>query len=437
MSENRLIPVADLLIDERNPRLSTVDAGQRTSLHDLAEHEAPKLLALAESIAEHGLNPAELPIVRPDRTKPGRYIVVEGNRRLCVLQILENPAILTGSVSPAMMRRFTAASKIYASNPVTKVLCSVITDRDEYRYWVLLKHTGENNGAGVSPWGPLQKSRFDGTPAPYRELLERLVSERLVSESIERKIKVTNFQRIVETAGVRQLLGYSFQDGRVKYHTPWRVIAKTLVHIVKALENKTLNVNKIRTAEQRVAYVTSAMTTAPKRADADKKGGKRTGRGKQKEEQGKDSRPRPHARPTLIPDDCFLRVQGPRIQNIESELRRLAVEQYPNAVAIMLRVFLELSVDSYISSQSVSVHPDSKLAHRLSACLKNMETLGHLADRPLRAVRAAVQSGTFLATSVTTMNDFIHNPHMSPSPGDLRAGWDKLQPLFKAFWPAI
>ena len=214
MAENLEIPVANLLIDEHNPRLSTVDAGQRTSLHDLAKHETTKLLSLAESIAKRGLSPAELPIVRPDATQRGRYIVLEGNRRLCALQILENPLILGDSVSPSMMKRFNAASKEYLRSPIAKVLCSVIPEEDTSRYWIRLRHTGENNGAGVASWGPLEQARFEGSPEPYRELLERFVRKNLVSEADVRKMSVTNFQRVVNTAGVREHLGYAFNGGR-------------------------------------------------------------------------------------------------------------------------------------------------------------------------------------------------------------------------------
>lgn len=423
MGENRLIPIADLLIDGQNPRLSSVDAGQRVSLHDLTQHQGSKLLVLAESIAEHGLNPAEIPIVESDDDHAGRFVVLEGNRRLCAIQILENPAIIKDTVSPAMHKRFTAASRKYLSrHEPGKVLCCIL-GREEARYWIKLRHTGENEGAGVSSWGPLEQSRFEGSPEPYRELLERLVTEGLISESVARRMPATNFQRIVETSAVRQRLGYQFDSGRVRFIKPWRNISKTLVRVANDLSSGAVNVNKLRSASDRVKYIESLGA----------KPGRKPGKTPPKGSAGASTPSR--ARPTLIPNSCKMRVTVNRIKDVEGELRRLPIERYPNSAATMLRVFLELSANHYIEKNKVKVAGQGKLRDKVSATITHMENNGRLTATEARAARTATQSGTVLVTSVTTFNEYLHNIHMSPSPTDLRATWDKIQRLFSEFWP--
>src|SRR5205823_4211771 len=50
-------------------------------------------------------------------------------------------------------------------------------------------------------------------------------------------------------------------------------------------------------------------------------------------------------RERLIPSECFLRVRDARLRRMELELRTLDLKEYPNAVSVMFRVFLELSID--------------------------------------------------------------------------------------------
>jgi hypothetical protein len=91
-----LVP-ADLFIDEENPRISQPNAGQNRAFPSLAEHLGPKLVALAADIVAHGTDPADLPIIMPNAGHQRRHTVLEGNRRLAALRVLENP----GSVSDA------------------------------------------------------------------------------------------------------------------------------------------------------------------------------------------------------------------------------------------------------------------------------------------------------------------------------------------------
>lgn len=75
MPDTRPIPPADLLIDAENPRLVQPNSGQRDAQREIARHQGKKLLALAEDIVAHGLNPSALPIVVPLNDDLKRYTV--------------------------------------------------------------------------------------------------------------------------------------------------------------------------------------------------------------------------------------------------------------------------------------------------------------------------------------------------------------------------
>jgi hypothetical protein len=154
--------VVDLLIDEQNPRLSQPNKGQRDALRAIAAHQDKKLVKLAGDIVKYGVNPSELFIVIATKENPPRYIVLEGNRRLCALKGLEGPEGLSGALPAGTLTALKKLSAEYLETPVDTVNCVVFKTREQAQHWLALRHTGENDGAGVVPWGAAETARFRG-----------------------------------------------------------------------------------------------------------------------------------------------------------------------------------------------------------------------------------------------------------------------------------
>src|SRR5258708_37220532 len=160
MAQQVELPVASLLIDEENPRLSNPNAGQREALRSLASYQGRKLQMLAADILVHGLNPSDLTIVMPFDTDENRYIVLDGNRRLAALRALENPDSLVDTVGKGVLTEIRKLSKKYQEAPQETIPCLVVRERDEARHWIELRHSGELEGAGSVAWGSDEKARF-------------------------------------------------------------------------------------------------------------------------------------------------------------------------------------------------------------------------------------------------------------------------------------
>ena len=129
-----------------------------------------------------------------------------------------------------------------------------------------------------------------------------------------------------------------------------------------------------------------------------------------------------------MPNDCVLNVTDPRLREIERELRRLSLESYPNAVSVLFRVFLELSADSYIERVGLSVSLDARLRQKLLDVTKDLVSRKKLTAQQAKPVRRSAQRDSYLAPSITVMHEYVHNQHMFPSPSDIRADWNNLQP---------
>lgn len=143
----------DLHLDLENPRIGEVkDEDEAIALLLSSE----KLLPLAEDIVDNGLNPLDNIAVR-ERDK--RFIVVEGNRRVCAMKLLNNPSLATKETKKQLEK--LAAKR---SRDLSQVEVVVLTNDKEVRLWLERTHLGEQEGKGRRKWTADQKARFNKKP---------------------------------------------------------------------------------------------------------------------------------------------------------------------------------------------------------------------------------------------------------------------------------
>jgi hypothetical protein len=87
------LTIDELLLDLDNPRISRAES-QREALQKILEDQDIKLVVLAESIVADGLNPMDRWLVLKSPAELGKYIVLEGNRRLATIRVLNNRHLL-------------------------------------------------------------------------------------------------------------------------------------------------------------------------------------------------------------------------------------------------------------------------------------------------------------------------------------------------------
>jgi hypothetical protein len=430
MSERILIPLAKLQIDTQNPRLSKPSLSQREAQREIAQYQQSRVVKLAEDIVLHNLNPAELPMVLGSKD---RYIVLDGNRRLVALRGLESPKWMEGALHANLFAEMRRLSKQYLDHPIESILCLIFKDREEARHWIEIRHGGQMEGAGVVRWGADERARFlaRNRPSEIHTQILNFLQERGYLTSDQRKaVPTASFKRLMGTAEVRHKVGIRLEKGEMKLVGEEKKVVKALLYIVNDLASGKTKTKAIYEKEDRIAYANNLPANIA--VEPATKSGEHDGSKKQPRKAKYKSTP---PRDILIPPDCILHIAEPRIDNIATELRGLSLQHQANAVSVLFRVFVELSCDAYITAAALSTDVlTAKLSTKLQDVTSDLVARTRLSEQEARPVRIAAQKNTYLAASISVMNEYIHSPYIFPEPGDLRAGWSSLQPCFVALW---
>jgi len=143
-----LLKVADLLLDQRNPRIPPEK--RNLEQDDLVAFVADTYfaLAIARSIASHQYFSSEPLIAIPDPAST-KHIVVEGNRRLSALKLLLNSDLRDKLPNRAEW------DALDTKNVPSEVPVVIVNDRREVAPIIGYRHI-----SGIQPWDPLAKARY-------------------------------------------------------------------------------------------------------------------------------------------------------------------------------------------------------------------------------------------------------------------------------------
>lgn len=436
------IEVAKLRLDVRNPRLAAIPDSQREAFGEIADAQGSKLLALCKHIARHGLSPAQRFIVIPD--DENQFIVLDANRRLTALRALEQPDLLVGRLSESDMRQLRQLAETYSAP--SDVACVVFAKREDADLWVELLHEGESEGAGLVAWSAQQKARHrarSGTKPPHMQVLDFVRSEGALTAEATRRYDrgnypVSTLERALTTPRVRERLGIDIQDGQVVTRYPKSEVLKGLTKLVDEIGTGTVKVGDFMSVTDRKAYVDrfkeAQLPDVKTRLDVAESLSEAPDKPPTKAVRKVTDREHSTARTKLIPSEFSIAIGASRINDIYLELKRkLRVDEVPNAAGVLLRVFVELSVDEYIERNAVPEPKDPKFANKVGAVANHMEANGVMSSKDLVPVREAIKSADKL-TLATNLNALVHNRRMTVSGTELKAIWDRLSHFVECLW---
>ena len=395
--------------------------------------------------------------------------MLEGNRRITALKLVNEPNLVPKQYSK-LKKEFQKLNAIANNSIFENIPCVATRERDLANEWIRLKHTGENAGAGTVNWNSHQTGRFNMQTSGKVDARIIFLDELKELEGIPLKykerlfgIKKTNFDRLMSDPDIRQLLGVNNNSGRF---TLTDGVNPYFLMVLSDLVYDNLSVGKIYNKDDRLKYINEIKERVNKlepyknldnndvnvvarnehmSGPKDERKLPPTSRDSTNDKtdelpdstlliHGKRDGSYPVNRKTLVPAHHKLTITHPRILKIFNELKALDINIYPNAGAVLFRVFIELSADCYFTKHSLpDVSVDSILSKKLEAIISDFKSKSIMTVHELRAARQMSSSQT-QNNSVKTFHSYVHNKDITPSATDLKSAWDDLWTFIENIW---
>ncbi|MFJ8335103.1 hypothetical protein [Streptomyces sp. NPDC094437] len=420
--------VTSLTLDELNPRHAQPTSSLEESIAAILDKDTDKILRLARSIAERGLNPTELIVVMPDSEL---NIVLEGNRRIAALKLLHKP----GLAPNVQLQRKFAAIAAKAEIP-WRVQCIIAESRQQAAPWIKLRHTGENKGVGVVKWDSAEVSRFSGrsnSTEKARLLTEAMNAwfaddaDLIADVATVRENRITNLGRMVGDPDIRKRLGISFDGDSVISEFPKERMHRILARLFHDLAGS-YSVDKIKTKDQRTNYLQKVEEDLPRladRLDAPERFSITNPAGSadpvEADETPEPKTPKPPRR--RRPDFEKRLFQSVSLHNVSlrtsevfQEAKQLSIDEMPNIAAIMVRIVVDIVVLD-VADQLGWNRGQGDLKSRIGAALHQVD--------PAQNNPALKDAWRFSqkdegALVLKTLHQFVHSWQFNPLTSEVR-----------------
>ena len=406
MSNTVTLNILDIYLDSENPRHEPIDNQPEIIAH-LLQNELVR--NLGKDISENGLSPLELTGVI--KKKSGQYIVVEGNRRLCSLILLNDPDRCPNNNEEKYFRKLSNGSAKYPS----KISCVLFEDRESADVWIERRHEGAQDGIGTRQWDADQKTRqsMKKGKADDNSLSQALIDYGKVHSFLPKKLAnkiLTTASRFLGNPYFRQTLGIvsGRSEADVVIDVDFNEFDKAIKTFFSDLLNTASEVNSRASAKDIISYADKLikldiaptkhagkkkLSDRPEVDDTDDAGGSTEGEGNagnasdgdntstasddngdqsdteetsgeegnaedesnDGEENGsrggRGSKHDPDKRPYLFDSSFKITMENIILRRICKEIKAININEYPLAVVMLARIFLENLYSSFDEKQ--------------------------------------------------------------------------------------
>jgi hypothetical protein len=441
------IRVTDLQLDTTNYRTGKQN-DQRDAIRALIEEQKNKLVNIARDIMEYGLSPLETILVVPVPDEKSRFTVVEGNRRVAAMKLVNQPDL---AADTTWHNAFKRLHKSAPGQVPKKVRCAIAKSKEEAFLWIQRRHDTGLKGAGLESWSTIAQYRAhaaQGRSAPEFDALEFTLAHGKLDPDVEERVNgqdfpITNLKRLLDSSYVTEQLELDRGETYLSTTANKKWVLSMLREFVTIIsreehDGQKFSVKDIYDLPAQKKFFNKIESKHPKPSKSTRRWTINADTSVAEAERSSQKKKKPH-RPTserkrLVPNNTDVRPPIGRANDILHELRRLEVEQYRNAVSVLFRVFLEFSVEAYMDRRSVtSVTLNDSLKDKIKGVAKHMQTNGIMDKKALLAANKAANDPTSMFSTVQ-LNAYVHNQKFYPSASELKTSWDNLEPFIVKLW---
>jgi len=419
------IELADLLVNKANDRHGELQ-NETAAIGWLFREKEQHMKNLAKDIVQSG-RLFEPPLVFPTR---GSFVVYDGNRRVTCLKLLAQPLKAPTTELQTFFKELKAQ---WVGDFPTKILCQVEDDLDEIDQILFRRHTGAQNGVGQSTWTDRMKANFvertgkSSGPTIADEIEKRLKQEnRLPTKKIPR----STMNRLLSSEPIRARIGFSFQGKRITYLREEQGVVDAFAHIANDLANKKLVLGQVWDNVGKTSYLDKLESGGliPTKASTIPR------------QQAQERRPLPAKSETveiarrevrsrnLIPQQDYGIVWTGRLERLRSIWNELQFElnfdRHANAIAVLFRVLLELSIENCLRELKIDVTDKDNLARKALKVGVALHEMDKIDEKQLKILEKFKQPEALI--SADTLNQYIHSQAFAASPEHLQSLWVSL-----------
>lgn len=412
------LEVGNLLVNQANDRHGEVGS-EDLAIAELFRLHDVQMRNLAADIAAVGAVYDPPLVMRIEDS----YVVFDGNRRVTCLKLLADPT----RAPTAELRTYFTGLRDGADAAIPESLtCQIEDDRNLIDSILFRRHTGSQRGVGQLGWNDRAKLNFVERTGQGGGINVAAEVEHLLAEANRLpigNIPWSTLTRLLSSEEFRNRAGVSTAGRRFRLTHEHGAVTDALHRITSDLANQIVTLGDLWNNEGKRAYLNrlqeeGVLPVENEQLPEPVDGGAAP----------RNPRRNPPPRP---PQTTFIPVDAPRIQWVAAqqrvraiweELQSLTLREHPNATSALMRILLELSVESYIDEHNINV-PDnlSRKVGAVASHLLNRQIIDQAYYDELERIRLSDQ-----LISVASMQRYIHSPDFAPMESELRVYWTRL-----------